>query len=177
MGKPLSALADFDAALRRARTPDDAYAAFHRLVEATVGARLFTVMRVDMDAMLARRAYSSDPAAYPTSGTKPVEMNAWFETVAVRRAPFVANTLDAIARVFPDAALIGRLGCASVVNLPVFRGDALAATMNLLDGEGHYTEDRVAFCRDRLAGPADRAVRTADRLGGPSPALAARKIF
>jgi hypothetical protein len=64
-------LSRFDASLADAGSPDAAYAALARLVDATVGARLFTIMVVDMDAMLARRAYSSDPVNYPASGTKP----------------------------------------------------------------------------------------------------------
>ena len=67
-------------------------------------------MTVDMGKMLARRAYTSDPANYPCSGTKPVEMNSWFEVVHTRREMFVANTLAEIAQVFPDHALIGSLG-------------------------------------------------------------------
>ena len=63
--------------------------------------RLFTIMTVDMKAMLARRAYTSDPKNYPCSGTKPVEMNRWFEIVHSRREMFVANTLAEIARSFP----------------------------------------------------------------------------
>jgi hypothetical protein len=147
-----------EAAFAAARTAEAAYAVFHDLAARTVGAKLFTVMLVDMDAMVARRAYSSDPVAYPTSGTKPIEPNAWLDTMATRRVPFVANTLDDIAAVFPDAELIGRLGCGSVVNLPVFEGGAFVATMNMLDVAGHYDAARVAFCREHLSAPARRAV-------------------
>lgn len=137
------------------------YAAFHRLADATVGAKLFTVMTVDHEAMLARRAYTSHAVEYPTSGTKPIERNAWFDRMAVDGRPFVANTLEEIDAVFPDAALIGRLGCASVVNLPVFLDGAFVASMNLLHAAGHYDAERVAFCEDRLSGPARQAVRAA----------------
>ena len=107
--------ARFDTALARAGTAEAAFAALEALARATVGCRLFTVMLVDLEAMVARRACSSDPAAYPTSGEKPVEMNPWFETVGGRGEIFVANTIEDIAEVFPDAALIASLGCASVV--------------------------------------------------------------
>ncbi len=135
----------FDADLSAAVTADDAYAALHRLADAIVGAKLFTITNVDMDAGLARRAYTSDPANYPATGTKPIQVNAWFEVVHGRHEMFVANTLAEIATVFPDYELIGSLGCGSVVNLPVLRGGELVATVNLLDVEGHYTTDRVAL--------------------------------
>ncbi len=155
----------FDAELAAAATSEAAYAALHRLADAVVGARLFTVMTVDMGAGLARRAYTSDPGSYPATGTKPIEMNAWFEVVHGRHEMFVANTLADIARVFPDHELIGSLGCGSVVNLPVLRAGRLVATANLLDAEHHYTPERVERVAAELTLPAMAALLTADLAG------------
>jgi hypothetical protein len=154
----------FDAALARADTPDAAYAALERLARDTVGVRLFTVMTLDMEAMLARRAYTSHPAEYPTSGTKPIERNPWFAQVADRREPFVANSLAAIAQVFPDHALIGSLGCGAVINLPVEEGGTVAGTVNLLDAEGRYTPHVAARAEAMLTRPAAAAFALARRL-------------
>ncbi|MGR3464498.1 GAF domain-containing protein [Limimaricola sp.] len=158
------AQARFRTALGAARAPGDAYAALQALAEALIGARLFTVMTVDMGAMLARRAYTSHPVDYPASGTKPIEMNHWFEIVHGRHQSFVANRLDEIDRVFPDAALIGRLGCASVMNLPVMIGGELAATVNMLDAEAHFTPHRVALAEAELSLPAMAALMVEDRM-------------
>ena len=158
------ALAEFDRALGAATHPEAAFDALHALTRATVGVRLFTVMTVDMDAMLARRAYTSDPENYPCSGTKPVEMNAWFEVVHGRREMFVANTLAEIAQVFPDHELIGSLGCGSVVNLPIVLGGQLVATMNILHREHHYTPARTALIAANLSLPAKAALLTFERL-------------
>ena len=95
------ALAEFDGALSRAHTPDNAYAALQALAEKTVGVKLFTIMTVDMKAGLARRAYTSDPQSYPASGTKPIHFDDWFDIVHKQRRSFVANTLADIAKVFP----------------------------------------------------------------------------
>lgn len=152
------ALDRFDAAMAAAATPEPRYAALHALADEIVGARLFTVMITDMQAMLARRAYSSDAENYPVSGIKPIVLNRWFNHVAHRREVFVANTLDDIDDVFPDAALIGRLGCGSVLNLPVFDNGALAGTANLLHEAGHYTPARVALAKEVLTGPAHTAI-------------------
>jgi hypothetical protein len=156
-----TALARFDAALARADTDDAAYKALNDLVDDTVGAKLFTIMTVDMEAMLARRAYSSDPENYPTSGTKEITMNRWFDHVHGKGETFVANTLADIDTVFPDAELIGRLGCGSVINLPVTEDGHLVATMNILHEEQYYTPERVAYCNTHLSGPAHRAVQSA----------------
>ena len=160
-----TAFALFDASLASADTPDATYKALSDLVDATVGAELFTVMTVDMNAMLARRAYSSDAQNYPTSGTKAITLNRWFDHVHGKGETFVANTLADIDTVFPDAELIGRLGCGSVVNLPVTEDGHLIATMNILHEEQYYTPERVVFCNTHLSEPAHRAVQKARNLG------------
>ncbi|QXT40584.1 GAF domain-containing protein [Gymnodinialimonas ceratoperidinii] len=159
-----TARAEFDTALDAATTEDQVFDALYALSDALVPVRLWTVMTVDMEAGVARRAYTNMPEAYPASGTKPITRNAWFEIVHDRHECFVANTLDEIAQVFPDFELIGSLGCGSVLNLPVIDGGELVATVNLLDAEGHFTTDRVARCREVLTEPALRAMRKARAL-------------
>ena len=149
-----AALAAFTTALSVAKSEAQAFDALSVLTKATVGAKLFTVMTADMQAMLARRAYTDDPVNYPTSGTKPIVIDRWFEQVHGRHESFVANTLAEIDTVFPDAELIGRLGCGSVVNLPIILGGTMVATVNILHEEGYYTPERVARVHDILTLPA-----------------------
>lgn len=150
-----SAEARFVAAISQARTADAGWRALEELAADVVGHRLFTVMTTDMAAGLVRRAYSNMPVEYPTSGTKPLRGNTgdWYETVFVQRRTFVANSIEDIARVFPDHALIGSLGCGSVVNLPLILEGDLVAAVNLLDAAGHYTPERVAAAETKLAVP------------------------
>lgn len=159
MNTLLEPRAQFDAALAAAETAEEAFAALEALARETVGVKLFTVMTLDRQAMLARRAYTSEPERYPVSGTKPIEINDWFETVATRHEVFVANTLDDIAQVFPDHGTIGALGCGSVINLPVVLDGELAATINLLDVPHHFTPERVDLAIRVLTEPAQAAVR------------------
>ena len=137
------ALATFDAAIASARTPEAAYAALEAYAVAVVGAKLFTVMTIDLAAGLARRAHTSDPDAYPVSGAKPIQRDAWFRLVHDERRPFVANTIGEIADVFPDHGVIESLGCGSVLNLPVVVRDEVVATVNLLHEARFYTPERV----------------------------------
>jgi hypothetical protein len=152
----MSSESAFVAAISRARDAEAGWTALADLARAVAGHRLFTVMTVDMAAGVVRRAYSTMPDDYPTSGTKPLHGNTgdWFETVFNRRRSFVANTLEDIAKVFPDHELIGSLGCGSVVNLPVVLGGEIVAAINLLDAAGHYTPERVRAVEDHLAVPA-----------------------
>ncbi len=144
----------FVRAVSQARESGSSWRALEDLARAAVGHRLFTVMLVDMTAGLARRAYSNRPVEYPASGTKPIHRDAWFDIVHGERRCFVANSIEDIARVFPDHALIASLGCGSVVNLPIVLEGDLVATINLLDVAGHYTAERVHRAEDRLAIPA-----------------------
>lgn len=148
--------AGFLAAISTAVTAGAAWRALDHFAAAIAGHRLFTATVVDTVAGLVRRSYSNMPADYPTSGTKPLHGNTgdWFETVMVQRRTFVANTIEDIAKVFPDHALIASLGCGSVVNLPVVLEDRLVATINLLDATGHYTPERVAAIEAHLPIPA-----------------------
>lgn len=143
----------FTAALAAAIDPAEPFAALHRLTLDTVGARLFSFTTVEDHGRLARRSYTSHPVEYPVSGIKLVEPNRWTEIVLDGRQTFVANRLAEIATVFPDHELIGSLGLGSVVNMPVILHGDICATLNLLDVEGYYTPDRVAFITRHLALP------------------------
>jgi hypothetical protein len=159
-----TAQATFDTELAAATTEAQVFDALYTLSNTLIPVRLWTVMTVDMEAGVARRAYTNMPEAYPASGTKPITRNAWFDVVHGRHECFVANTLDDIAKVFPDYELIGSLGCGSVLNLPVVDDGTLLATVNLLDAEEHFTDARLAEYRAVLAEPALRAVRKARAL-------------
>ena len=161
MTEHFEAIAQFDAAIANAKGADEAFAALQTLTEQTVGVKLFTFMTVDMQAEVARRAYTSDPVNYPTSGTKPIRYDSWFDIVHKERRYFVANTIADIAKVFPDYELIDSLGCQSVVNMPVVLGGELVGTVNMLDIEGYYTPERVALIREVLAVPAKLAALVA----------------
>jgi len=154
--------------LAAAKTDEAAFGALFRLSDTLIPVRLWTVMTVDLDAGLARRAYTNMPDAYPASGTKPIVHNAWFDIVHGQHKSFVANTLPEIAAVFPDHELIGSLGCGSVLNLPVLLEGELLGTVNLLDAEGHFTPERVGQCHDVLAEPALAAMRMARTVQRPA---------
>lgn len=139
------ALARFDRAIATTSGADPAWQALRTLADALVGAKLFTVMTVDMVNEVAGRVFTSDPKSYPVSGTKPIHYDAWFDIVHKQRRPFVANTIADIAKVFPDHETIWSLGCGSVINLPVEIGGDMVGTINLLDVEHHYTPERVAL--------------------------------
>jgi hypothetical protein len=134
----------FLAALAAPDQPETTLKALQEIFRARVHARLFTVMLYDAPSGLSQRVYSSHPAEYPVSGTKPLSVGTWSRTVIEGKRCFVANTIEDIAEVFPDFELIRSLGCESVVNLPALFGGGVLGTVNLLDDSGYYTPERVA---------------------------------
>jgi hypothetical protein len=169
-------LQEFDREIGAARGSEAAWAALCNYASAIAGHRLFTVMTVDLEAgLVARRAFSDHPAEYPVTGTKPIMRDAWFDIVHGKRRSFVANTIEEIAKVFPDFELIRSLGCGSVVNLPVVLGDELAATINLLNAEHFYTPKRVAALESQLVLPAKLCCALAARFDAQGLAQATAK--
>lgn len=140
-------------AIKTAKTEQERFDLLYEFTRQHIAAKLFTIMTVDMEAGLARRAYTNMPEAYPTSGTKPITRDDWFEIVHDRQEIFVANTLADIAKVFPDYEVIGRLGCGSVINLPIVQNSTLAATINILNEKHYFTPERVEIAK-RLIIPA-----------------------
>lgn len=152
-GNHPKALDDFRHVIETTGDADMAWGALRQLADALFGAKLFTATTIDMAKGVARRLYTSDPQSYPVSGTKPVIADPWFEHVVIGRRNFVRNTLAEIAEHFPDHELIGRLGCGSVLNMPVILGGEVVGTINCLDAEHHFTAERIAASR-HLALPA-----------------------
>ncbi|MEX0969785.1 MAG: GAF domain-containing protein [Paracoccaceae bacterium] len=144
----------FAKAFAHAKTALEAHEALHAYAQALVPVKLYTVMTVDMDAMLAGRAYSNDEVTYPLQGTKPVKMDDWFEIVHGRHESFVSNDLAAVRDLFPDYDTIAGIGCGSIINLPVLGAGQLVATVNMLDIPGYFTPERVALLEAELPMPA-----------------------
>lgn len=136
-------LDDFTQALSAPQQPQAVLAALEDLVMQVLPVRLYTVMTFDRDKGEAARIWTNS-AAYPLKGRKPVEPNDWTAQVLDRHQPFIANTPDEIAAVFPDHALIATLGCGACLNLPVVVGDEVLGTLNLLDREGYFTASRLS---------------------------------
>ncbi|MCB1355611.1 MAG: GAF domain-containing protein [Maritimibacter sp.] len=124
--------------------PETTYQALERLVDETIGVKLFTLMEVDHSRDVAWRSYTNMPEAYPVLGEKPRVRNRWSRIVDDRHETFVANTIEEIAEVFPDHELIRSLGCESCLNLPIFINGEMRGTLNCLHEAGHYTPERVA---------------------------------
>lgn len=118
---------------------------------AALGARLFTVTRLDEEKALFARVFTSHPVEYPVSGTKPMERDGWYDTTIVGRQTFVANTPPEFAKFFFDHELIVSLGLGSCINVPVVDGGRVSGTVNILAEAGHFTSDKLAVYEAMVA--------------------------
>lgn len=121
---------------------------------AALGARLFTVTRLDEDKAQFARVFTSHPAEYPVSGTKPMQKDGWYDTTIAGRQTFVANTPPEFAQYFSDHELIVSLGLGSCITVPVMDGDRVLGTVNILAAAEHFSAERLAGYAALVAGAA-----------------------
>jgi hypothetical protein len=137
---PLPHLGDLAAAVRGGGQPAACFAALDRATAATLGHRLFTVLLFHASTGESERLYTSQPAAYPVGGRKPLNPTPWSQQVLREHRPYLGRTAADIRAVFFDHALIASLGCASVLNVPVVWEGRILGTVNLLHEEDWYDE-------------------------------------
>lgn len=140
MTAPLRA---FEQTLATYKTPAELGAAVHTLAQALVGSKLTTMTVFNHAKDYVRRVYSSNEAAYPVMGTKPMVRDAAFEAMQSERKIYTANSVEVMRPDFPDIDKIVALGCGAAINMPVAVGGQLIGTLNLLEAEGRYDPVRL----------------------------------
>jgi len=117
-------------AIAATQDPAARFAAIDQAFAQGVGHRLFTVLVVNWDQGENQRCYTSNPAAYPVGGAKPITPGS-LDAMATGQCRFLDTYAD-IAALFPDHALIRSLGCESCVNIPVRWQGRMIGMLNLL---------------------------------------------
>ena len=155
------ALGAVAAAIAMPGQPDGAFRALEAAMRDVIGHRLFTVMRHDPAAGRNRRVFTSDPAAYPVSGHKPVDWShPWAQRVLQRGEPWIGRSAADIAWAYPDHERIAAMGLGSALNLPVRWNGVVLGTVNLLHAEGHFVDESatIGMIFAALAVPAMNAI-------------------
>lgn len=124
--------------------PRHGFAALDHALRRSPGHKLFTVLTIDWARKEHRRVYSSDPAAYPCGGAKPLlEDSAFFRQLIATGESRICRNRDECRAAFFDHALIEQLGCASAINVPIRSDGVTLGSLNLLHQAGWYTPDMV----------------------------------
>ena len=136
-------LAAVAAALGAPGQPGATFVALDRALAATLGHKLFTILRWDAERRESERLYTNQPAAYPVGGRKPMNPTTWSRRVLDERRPYVGRTAADIRAHFFDHELIASLGCAAIINLRVVWNGRVLGTLNALHEAGWYDEGDV----------------------------------
>ena len=156
-------------ALGRNGQPEPLWAALDRAMRATIGHRLFTVLRYHPAAQESERLYTNQGVAYPVGGRKTIRPTPSTARVFGELQPYIGRTAADIRACFADAQLILSLGCESVLNVPVVFDGRVLGTLNLLHDAGWYGEEDVpvALTFAALAVPGFLAAGAASPAPGP----------
>ncbi len=124
--------------------PGPVYWAVQRIAEKTIGWRLFTILRhVEADQAV-ERLHSSDVAAYPVGGRKPLAKIAASHAALKKGEAVLAATKEEVRKAFFDHELIFSLGITAILNVPIRHAGRHLGTVNLCGEEGMYGAAEIA---------------------------------
>jgi hypothetical protein len=125
------------AAQREGGQPAPTFRALADALQAVVGHRVMTVLKLEVATLTSVRLFSSE-ASYPPGGRKQHGRGAWSAAVIDRGTYFLAPTAADVRTHFADAAGIEAAGCGAIVCLPVRHAGRTLATLNLWHVDRHY---------------------------------------
>jgi transcriptional regulator with GAF, ATPase, and Fis domain len=126
-------------------TADEVLGSVAASAKACIGHRLLTILRLDPATLEVERLYTTNPAAYPTQGTKPMRDTWWGEHVLLKGVPYIGYNAQDIREHFADHDVISGLGLNAIINIPVRVAGQTLGTLNLLHDEAFYGEHHVGI--------------------------------
>jgi len=124
--------------------PGSVYRAVQRIAAETIGWRLFTVLRHVEVEQAVERLHSSDVAAYPVGGRKPLAKIAASHAALQKGEAVLAATKEEVGKAFFDHELIFSLGITAILNVPIRHAGRHLGTVNLCGEEGMYGAAEIA---------------------------------
>jgi len=116
-----------------------------------IGHKLFTILKFDKINSKLERIYTSNPREYSLQGKKDVIRNFWQVQVLEMGVEFIGYNSQDIKNSFSDFDLIEKLGCRSVMIIPVKSGDNIMGSVNLLHEESWYSDNDVKIAQNLVS--------------------------
>ena len=116
-----------------------------------IGHKLFTILKFDKINSKLERIYTSNPREYPLQGKKDVIRNFWQVQVLEKGIAYIGYNSQDIKNSFSDFDLIEKLGCSSVLIIPVKSGDNIKGSVNLLHEESWYSNNHVEIAQSLVS--------------------------
>ena len=127
-------------ALAQTGQPQVVFEVFERLIQDTIGHRLFTILGWRPESGDVERLHTSRPAEYPLLGRKRMGPTPWGTVVLEGGQAWFGANRDAIRWAFPDSDLILSLGCESCLNAPIRYDGRVLGVISVLDRQERYSE-------------------------------------
>ena len=96
------------------------------------------------------RVYTSKPREYPLKGKKDIIRNFWQVQVLEKGIAYIGYDFQDIKTSFSDFDLIKKLGCSSVLIIPVKSGDNIKGSVNLLHEGSWYSNNHVKIAQSHV---------------------------
>ena len=116
-----------------------------------IGHKLFTILKFDKINSNLERVYTSKPREYPLQGKKDVIRNFWQVQVLEKGIAYIGYNSQDIKNSFSDFDLIKKLGCSSVLIIPVKSGGNIKGSVNLLHEESWYSNNHVEIAQSLVS--------------------------
>ena len=116
-----------------------------------IGHKLFTILKFDKINSKLERIYTSNPREYPLQGKKDVIRNFWQVQVLEKGIAYIGYNSQDIKNSFSDFDLIKKLGCSSVLIIPVKSGGNIKGSVNLLHEESWYSNNHVKIAQSLVS--------------------------
>ena len=116
-----------------------------------IGHKLFTILKFDKINSNLERVYTSKPREYPLQGKKDVIRNFWQVQVLEKGIAYIGYNFQDIKTSFSDFDLIKKLGCSSVLIIPVKSGGNIKGSVNLLHEESWYSNNHVEIAQSLVS--------------------------
>jgi hypothetical protein len=134
-------------ALQAEKPERETFKAVEQLALATCGWRLLTILKyIEKDAVV-ERISSSDEAAYPLGGRKPLDKITASHGAMEHGGIFLAGTKADVKEAFFDHELIFSLGITAIMNVPIRHAGQRLGTLNFCGEEGNYHEREMQIGR------------------------------
>jgi hypothetical protein len=134
-------------ALQAEKPEHETYKAVERLAAETCGWRLLTILKYVEEEGVVERISSSDEAAYPLGGRKPLDKIEASHGAMEHGGIFLAATKEQVKEAFFDYELIFSLGITAIMNVPIRHAGRRLGTMNFCGEEGDYHEREMQIGR------------------------------
>ena len=116
-----------------------------------IGHKLFTILKFDKINSKLERIYTSNPKEYPLQGKKDVIRNFWQVQVLEKGNVYIGYNSQDIKNSFSDFDLIEKLGCSSILIIPVKSRDNIKGSVNLLHEESWYSDYDVKIAQSLVS--------------------------